>query len=97
LVGAVTVREVGVVAHRLAEGLMLRPLICPRTYCWRYCKFTASLEEAGSSMPVSLHGKETLAPDRERAPDATEVSWAYLLAPEPREIPEVLRSMYDMV
>ena len=44
-------------------------------------------------MPLNLHGKETLAPDREMAPDATEVSWAYLLAPEPREIPEVLRSM----
>jgi hypothetical protein len=27
------VKEIGEVLHRPAEGLMLSPLICPRTYC----------------------------------------------------------------
>jgi hypothetical protein len=47
-------------------------------------------------MPDNLHGAETLAPLSEMDPDAKLVSWAYFEAPDPREIPLVLRSMYDM-
>ena len=48
-------------------------------------------------MPVSLHGEEMFAPEKEMAPEATEVNPAYLEAPAPRVMPLVLKSMYDIV
>ena len=81
------VKAMALVEQRVTGLLIDKPRICPSTYCWRYCRLTASRAASGSVRPLSLQEALAVGPARLSTAEALDERLTYDCPAVPRRIP----------